>query len=220
MGTLREVTHRKPKISSSLDLPVWLDQAKSLPDRDFITSSEKRLIDLVRKHGGFTKADLAAYTDYSRTKITNCIDSLVNKEIIIANKDTEYSGGRRSKTFGLNGKLGLVAGVDIGATSIDLGIADFSGRLLVRYSEVASIKEGPIKVLGRVCSLLEKLLIENNLNSPKMKGIGIGVPGPVDFSMGALVSPPIMPGWDCYPINQTVQQWFPPQMWSLTTMSM
>jgi glucokinase-like ROK family protein len=42
-----------------------------------------------------------------------------------------------------------------------------------------------------------------------MSGIGIGVPGPVDFSVGSLVSPPIMPGWDEYPIIQTVQQWFP-----------
>ena len=42
-----------------------------------------------------------------------------------------------------------------------------------------------------------------------MNGIGIGVPGPVDFSAGTVVSPPIMPGWDRYPIIQTVQQWFP-----------
>ncbi len=209
MGILREVTHRKPKFASTLDMPVWLCQAESLPNRDFITPSEKRLIDLVRRHGGFTKADLAVSTDFSRTKITNCIDSLLNKEIIITNKETEYSGGRRSKTYSLNGELGLVAGVDIGATSIDLGIADFSGRLLVRYAEAASIKDGPIKILGRVCTLLEKLLLDNHLNIVKVKGIGIGVPGPVDFSIGALVSPPIMPGWDGYPIIQTVQQWFP-----------
>jgi glucokinase-like ROK family protein len=31
----------------------------------------------------------------------------------------------------------------------------------------------------------------------------------VDFSVGTLVSPPIMPGWDGYPIIQTIQQWFP-----------
>jgi glucokinase-like ROK family protein len=40
-------------------------------------------------------------------------------------------------------------------------------------------------------------------------GIGIGIPGPVDFSLGTVVSPPIMPGWDKYPIIQTMQQWFP-----------
>ena len=209
MGTTRAVTHRKLKIASSVPMPVWLHLAELLPNRDFITRSEKRLVDLVRKHGCFSKADLAVSTDYSRTKITNCIDSLLHKEIIITNKDTVYSGGRRSKTYSLNGKLGLVAGVDIGATSIDLGVADFSGKLLTHHAEAASIKDGPIKILGRVCTLLEKSLLEKSLSSGKMKGIGIGVPGPVDFSVGALVSPPIMPGWDSYPIIQTVQQWFP-----------
>jgi glucokinase-like ROK family protein len=209
MGTGREVPQKKPRMSPSLDIPVWLCQAVTLPNRNFITDSEKELIDLVRKYGEFSKADLATFTEYSRTKITSCISSLLDKKIIIANNTTEYSGGRRSKTFSLNGGLGLVAGVDIGATSVDLLIADFSGKPLVRYSEYTSVKDGPIKVLGQACSLLEKMLKENKLDPEKLNGIGIGVPGPVDFLAGTLVSPPIMPGWDRYPIIQTVQQWFP-----------
>jgi glucokinase-like ROK family protein len=209
MGTIREGLHKKIRTISLLDMPAWLYQAESLPNRNFLTNSEKELIDLIRKNGEYSKADLAAFTGYSRTKITSCIESLLNKKIIIANNATEYSGGRRSKTFSLNGESGLVAGVDIGATSIDLGVADFAGRLLVRYAEPAFVKDGPIKILGRACSLLEKMLHENGLNPEKLNGIGIGVPGPVDFSAGTLVSPPIMPGWDGYPIIQTVQQWFP-----------
>ena len=209
MGTAREVMQKKLRTFPSLDMPEWLCQAESLPNRNFITDSEKELIDLVRKYGEFSKADLATFTEYSRTKITSCIDSLLNKKIIIANTATEYTGGRRSKTFSLNGDLGLVAGIDIGATSIDLGIANFSGKLLVRHSEPASVKDGPIKILGQACSQLERMLQKNSLNPDKLNGIGIGVPGPVDFSAGTLVSPPIMPGWDRYPIIQTVQQWFP-----------
>lgn len=209
MGTAREVLQKKLSIFTSPDKPVRLSQGESLADRNFITNAEKELVDLIRKYGELTKADLITFTEYSRTKITTCIDSLLNKKIIIANNSTEYSGGRRSKKFNLNGKLGLVAGVDIGATSIDLGIADFSGKLLMRYSEAASVKDGPIKILGRVCTLLEIMLQENNYRSVKLNGIGIGVPGPVDFSVGTLVSPPIMPGWDRYPIIQTIQQWFP-----------
>jgi glucokinase-like ROK family protein len=209
MGTAREVMQRKLKTFPSPDMPEWLCQAESLPNRNFITDSEKELIDLVRKYGEFSKADLATFTEYSRTKITSCVDSLLNKKIITPNIATEYTGGRRSKTFSLNGDLGLVAGFDIGATSIDLGIADFSGKLLVRHSEPASVKDGPIKILGQACSQLERMLQKNNLNPDKLNGIGIGVPGPVDFSVGTLVSPPIMPGWDRYPIIQTVQQWFP-----------
>jgi glucokinase-like ROK family protein len=209
MGIVREVTQKKLRTITSLDMPEWLHKAESLPNRKFISHSEKELIDLVRMNGDFSKADLATFTEYSRTKITGCVDSLLDKKIIIANNATEYTGGRRSKTFSLNGDFGLVAGVDIGATSVDLGIADFSGKILVRYSEPASVKDGPINILGQVCSLLEKMLKENHLSPEKLFGIGIGVPGPVDFSAGTLVSPPIMPGWDRYPIIQTVQQWFP-----------
>jgi glucokinase-like ROK family protein len=209
MGTTRELLHKKRKLTGPAEKPIWLVQAENLPNRSFITSSEKRLVDLVRKYGEFTKADFISYTDYSRTKITSCIDSLLNKKIIAANEVTEYSGGRRSKTFSLNGKLGFLAGIDIGATSIDLGIADSSGKILARYDEPASVKDGPIKVLGRVCSLLERLLKENSWEPESVIGIGIGVPGPVDFSAGIAVSPPIMPGWDHYPIIPTVQQWFP-----------
>ncbi len=209
MGTAREVVHMRLKASTPRGIPAWLDKAAFLPNRKFITDPEEKLIDLVRKNGECSRGDLVAYTDYSRTKIASCLESLIDKKIIVANNVTEYSGGRRSKTFRLNEKLGLVAGLDIGATSIDLGIADFTGRLLAREAEPASVRDGPIKILGRACSMLEKKLKENSLSPEKLHGIGIGVPGPVDFSAGTVVSPPLMPGWDCYPIIQTVQQWFP-----------
>ncbi len=190
-------------------VPAWLYQADSLPNRQSVTASEKKFVDLVRQCGECTKADLVAITDYSRTKITTSIDSLLAKNILIASDATEYSGGRRAKACRLNGKLALVAGFDIGATSIDVAIADFSGRLLTRHAEPASVKDGPIKILGRACSLLEQMLKDNGLEPQKISGLGIGVPGPVDFSAGTLVSPPIMPGWDGYLIIPTVQQWFP-----------
>jgi glucokinase-like ROK family protein len=208
-GIAREVLQKRLRTITSLEKPVRQLQIDTSSNQYFISTSEIILIGLIRKYGELSKSDLVTFTDYSRTKITSCIDSLLDKNIIVQNNDTEYTGGRRSKKFSLNGNFCLVAGVDIGATSIDLGIADFSGKLLVRYSEPASVQDGPIRILGRVCSLLEKMLQEHGLNPDKLNGIGVGVPGPVDYSVGTLVSPPIMPGWDHYPIIQTIQQWFP-----------
>ena len=37
-------------------------------------------------------------------------------------------------------------------------------------------------------------------------GAGIAVPGPVDFHRGVPVSPPIMPGWDGYPVRDAVSR--------------
>ncbi len=71
----------------------------------FITRSEKEIIDLIRTHEGLTKGNLVSLTDYSRTKISSCIDSLLQRKLIIENDETEYSGGRRSRTYSINGGL-------------------------------------------------------------------------------------------------------------------
>jgi glucokinase-like ROK family protein len=189
--------------------PPWLLRAEGLPGRQSVTSAERNLVDLVRRQGEATKTDLVALTEYSRTKISACIGSLLQKGILVANQSTEYSGGRRARSYRLNERLGLVAGVQIGATGVELGIADFSGRILVQQEEDTAVRDGPIISLSRACSQVERLLMENGLEGVPLLGIGMGVPGPVDFAVGTVVSPPIMPGWDRYPIIDTVQQWFP-----------
>lgn len=209
MGINRELIYRKNNHFESSSIPGSMYPEEPVHHYLNISRSEKELLDLIRAHNDLTKGDLVAYTDYSRTKISCEIDSLLQKRYIMENSATEYSGGRRSKSYSINGGLGLVAGVDIGATSIDLAIADLSCRIFMRYSEPALVREGPIKVLGRVCGLLEKLIQENGYSVENVLGIGIGIPGPVDFTHGTVISPPIMPGWDRYPIIQTVSQWFP-----------
>jgi glucokinase-like ROK family protein len=189
--------------------PLWLRRAEGLPGRQSITSAERKVADLVRKHGEATKTDLVSLTEYSRTKVSACIESLLDKGILVANQSTEYSGGRRARSYRLNEALGLVAGVQVGATGLEIGVADFSGRILVQHEEPAAVRDGPIISLSRTCALVDGLLKENELDGIPLVGIGIGVPGPVDFAVGTVVSPPIMPGWDRFPIIDTVQQWFP-----------
>jgi len=209
MGIARGLIQKTSSASLSQAQPVWLERAAALPKRRSVTEAENTLVQLVRLSGELTKSELVVYSDFSRTKITSCIDSLLAKRILVANQATSYSGGRRSKSFRLNEALGLVAGIQMGAVDFDLGIADFSGKLIARHSEPAAVKDGPIPTLGKACSQLEKMVRANGLSAEDVMGIGIGVPGPVDFSAGTVVSPPIMPGWDRYPIIETVQQWFP-----------
>jgi glucokinase-like ROK family protein len=190
-------------------LPSGLGRAQTVPAMLTITRSEKEIVEFIRQYGSVTRPDLVDLTEFSRTKVTTCIDSLFSKKIIQMNGSGDYTGGRRSKTYSMNGKLGLVAGVDIGATSMDMVVSDFSGQILARCGEPANVREGPRVILSRLCELLQSLIKDNNLEGPHLTGIGIGVPGPVDFSLGTLVSPPIMPGWDGYPIVSTIQEQFP-----------
>jgi glucokinase-like ROK family protein len=44
-------------------------------------------------------------------------------------------------------------------------------------------------------------------------GIGIGIPGPVEFATGRPVAPPIMPGWDRYPIRDRFEATYGAPVW-------
>jgi glucokinase-like ROK family protein len=50
--------------------------------------------------------------------------------------------------------------------------------------------------------LFKRCLSEASHVPSQLWGIGIGVPGPVEFESGRPVSPPIMPGWDLYPVRE------------------
>ena len=187
----------------------WFRSDPQILARLSISPLENELILLIRRFGELTKADLVDHTNYSRTKITSCIDSLVSKKIIRTNGSSEFTGGRRSRTYSLNGEMGLVAGVDIGATSIDVVLSDFSGNMIARYGESAIVREGPLPILNKVSEIINRIILENGMDPEKLTGIGIGVPGPVDFLLGTVLSPPIMPGWDRFPIIATLQESFP-----------
>ena len=180
-----------------------------MPMKLSISKCEYELVELIRELGEVTKADLVSNTDYSLSKINGCIEGLIKKQYIQENGLGEYTGGRRSRVFSINGSFGLVAGIDIGATSIDLVVTNFSGKTLARHSLAASVREGPRPILSLVSEKLEWLIAEYGLPAEQLYGIGIGVPGPVDFDEGTVDSPPIMPGWDGFPIVQTIQVRFP-----------
>jgi glucokinase-like ROK family protein len=56
-----------------------------------------------------------------------------------------------------------------------------------------------------ILSLAEK----EGISSQLILSIGIGVPGPVDFSRGVLIAPPLMPDWEDFPIKRFFKEIFP-----------
>ena len=110
-------------------------------------------------------------------------------------------GGRRSSLLRIPRSAGLIAAVDLGATSTDVALSTLGGELLVHRGEPGDVKDGPQRVLDRVKELLSELLSEQRADAQDVLAIGVGVPGPVEQASGVLRSPPIMPGWDGFPIR-------------------
>ena len=63
-------------------------------------------------------------------------------------------------------------------------------------------------MLHAVRDRFDELLSDAGRSRAGLFGIGIGVPGPVDFTTGRLQQPPIMPGWHDYPVAEVFEEAF------------
>jgi len=64
------------------------------------------------------------------------------------------------------------------------------------------VRSGPKAVLGKAQDMLAKMRAEGGAFD--VHGVGVGVPGPVSQREGAPVVPPIMPGWNHFPVRDTL----------------
>ncbi|MBM2621790.1 ROK family transcriptional regulator [Actinoplanes sp. LDG1-06] len=158
-----------------------------------------RVLRLLRDEGPVSRAELGDRLELTRPRLLAEVERLVAAGLIAEAGMAASRGGRRSTLVELDPRLRFAA-VDLGASSIDIEVVN--GRLepVATYRETADIRSGPRTILHRVNELLHKARTDGAYE--KLDAVGIGVPGPVSFRDGVPVSPPIMPGWDRYPVRE------------------
>ena len=168
------------------------------------TAYQSRILRHLRDDGSLSRVELAARLDVSRTTVAAEVGRLTDLGLVTDAGPAASRGGRRSTLVDLDPGLRFV-GIDAGATSMRVAVTD--GRLQVLAREVlpdSDIRRGPEAVLADALTMTRELLAEQGVDRPF--GVGIGVPGPVDFQAGVPVAPPIMPGWDGYPVRDALSR--------------
>lgn len=166
------------------------------------------LLPLLRSGRSWTRAELVEQTGAARRTITSRLDDLVRLGYVVQT-DGVSSGGRPPEGFEFNAAGGVVLAADIGSSHTRVGVTDLAGEVLVESERNLSVEDGPEAVLGWVASEFEALLAASSTPLSRVRGAGIGVPGPVEFDTGRLVSPPIMPGWDGFVVPDFFAERFP-----------
>jgi len=157
---------------------------------------------------GTSRHALAGRLDCSRSKANALAAGLIEQGLLEETGLQASSGGRRPETLQLAQGLGAVIGVDLGATSLDIAVLRPDLGLVARHAEDADVRAGPGVVLARVRDVMRELLAANGISPKKVIGIGMGVPGPVDFASAQLVNPPLMPEWDSFSIRDYLGEAF------------
>ena len=169
---------------------------------DDLSPAEITVLETVFWSTGVSRSELAEQSGFSRSKANMATAALIERGMLDETGPQASSGGRRPETLLLSSDMGVLAAIDLGASSVDVALVAPDMTVLAHHAEAIEITEGPGVVLSRVKDILRDLRKRCNIRAEKVIGIGIGVPGPVEFDSGLLVAPPIMPGWEGFSIRE------------------
>ncbi|MFE9988242.1 ROK family protein [Streptomyces sp. NPDC005381] len=167
--------------------------------------SAGELLQLIRGGRANTRADLQRATGLSRSTIGQRLD-LLNRAGWLRHSSGTSTGGRPSHQIVFDPTHASVIAVDLETRHARAAVLDLAGTILAEHTGPLDITDGPDEVLDQLSSWFPDLIAAAGTEATHICGIGLSVPGPVDWETGRVVEPPIMPGWDQYPIRERLQK--------------
>lgn len=173
-------------------------------------SSLSQVLTSLRSSGATTRPEVSRVTGLGRTLVTKHVEIALRLGLLEEGEFGASTGGRAPRSLQFNKDSGYLLVAELGATGMRIAKSDLSGQLEEIGQIAIDIALGPEKVLSVIEETFDKLKVAEKT---KLWGIGIGLPGPVEFAKGLPMSPPIMPNWDKYPVRERFASKYSVPVW-------
>ena len=170
-----------------------------------ISTGSGVVLDLIRSGQATTRTDLISQLGWSRITLARRLDELLNAAIIVSAGQSDSRGGRPPEEFVVNKDAGLLLAMDIGGSHSRLAITDLVSTILLEDEADIGLGHGPDDIFDWSCQVFDHMLGQLGKSRADVRGIGVGVPGPVDSASGRIASPQINAQW----ADVVVKDYFP-----------
>lgn len=162
------------------------------------------LVRLVATGQAESRAELARLSGLAASSVSLRVEQLIEAGLFAEEGAGASRGGRRPRRLRLAREAGVFLVADLGAHHARLAALDLTGTPRALADLACDISVGPEATLAAVIDSLRALAAEHGLADVPVRGVGIGLPGPVDPATGQVVSPSRMPGWNDFPVREFV----------------
>ncbi len=93
-----------------------------------------------------------------------------------------------------------VFGVDVGGTTVKLGLFDLDGNVIDKWEIPTRTENGGKEILPDIAKSIREKMKEKELAAQDVAGVGVGVPGPVDGN--GIVHKAVNLGWEQFDLKK------------------
>jgi len=175
--------------------------------KDILNQNELRAFRVIYEMGPISRVKITRILKLTRAAVTGITKRLEEVGLImeVGKEASSNRRGRKEILLTVNPDAGLIVSIHIALHYFTIGLVNFSGKILTKKTMNYPSHSSPPEVLEPLVKTIRALLKENNLDPNKIFGIGVALPGIVNYEEGHLNENPFPEGWQGFKIRKYLE---------------
>ncbi|KAA2262717.1 ROK family transcriptional regulator [Solihabitans fulvus] len=166
-----------------------------MSDPSIPATLREQVLDLIASGATTSRTDLVEALQVAPSTVSVVVRRLLEEGVILEEGVGLSTGGRRPRILRLRETDGVFAVAELGSHHVRVGLCSLDGRLLASDELAIDISAGPAGVFDLIGEVVARIRT-STAPGQALLGVGVALPGPVDFPGGRLIGPARMPGWN------------------------
>lgn len=171
--------------------------------------NEIYILKLIKDEGPISRAEVSRRYNISRAAVSDIVARLLDRDFLceIGEGASSGRGGRKPVLLVFNEKAGYIIGVELKKLHFQVALCDLDANILsLKKQKFLPDKSGET-LIQNVFDLIDLILAENKISHDRLLGIGIGLPGLVDFEKGILTEAHSSQPWNGLPLKKLFEKY-------------
>ncbi len=165
------------------------------------------ILKVIKKNRLITKPEIAHQTMLTTVTVNTLVSELVRKNIVVEEGFANSIGGRKPVLYRFNNDAYNIIGINLKLNMLTVDLFDMSATKVAK-GIVAHIKEGQSveNTIALIVRSINTVLAGMTEESPKIIGIGITLPGRVDYESGLVCHLTNLTSWVNIPLKRIIEE--------------
>jgi len=170
--------------------------------------NELNILRFIKNEGPISRAELAKRYRISKAAVSEIVGHLLQQGYIIETGigSSTSLGGRKPILISFNPKSGYAIGVEIKRDHATVALTDLNAQINAR--QIIAFKRGTALelVIEQLCRIIDVFLKKRWIKTATPMGIGVAIPGLIDYKTGQILESDTLKNWQGFPIKDTFEK--------------
>ena len=174
---------------------------------DVKKANRQLVYECIWSHKSVTMTDLAYVTHLSRPTITSLVQEMTADNLVIKSGYGTSNGGRNPVLYHANVNAAYAMGIDLEFPKVRMAISNLECENICFSVRIYPKDADKDQVLQLMKQQIDDLLLESGIDKNRLLGVGIGVPGVIDYKNNYSVFFERINGWENVLIGDIIQEY-------------